>query len=208
MKVKYSYLLFLILIFPCINSCDNPTLPDDIDSEASFTEEIEIVEEVEIPVVRFEANDSASLGSGVWYIEEDSMQDPFETLEISIKKESGYNYGQYGVVFCYQDDYNYYLFTIDSMGGYKFERKINGYLYDIIPYATTENLSTGYDVNNMILIERNTADGFIIKINGTQTNSIVDYSYFLGQSGYFVYVASENHERFPEVPVVVVFEKL
>ena len=196
----------LLFFFSCDNN-PNPG-PGEAGSEAEFTEGTEIVDEVEVPVVSFQAKDAASLGSAFWHIETDSGQGPFQDLEISLKKESGYDYGQYGIIFCYQDDLNFYLLTIDVRGGFAFQKVIGGTPVNIIAYSESGDLTAGYDVFNAVKVQRSANGKFDIYFNGTLSASMVDCTYHSGTSGYFVYVASESKEVFPSAPVAVVFTEI
>lgn len=51
-------------------------------------------------VYNFYTNDLNDYGLKFTMLVEDSLQDPFSSIDISVQKKSGYIYGDYGLIFC------------------------------------------------------------------------------------------------------------
>ena len=206
MKSRNSFFIITGIIVLLFSSCGFD--PNAGRSEADFENSTDTISSVETDTVNFEANQSTSLGSGFWNIPDTTDQQPFLILEVSAKKESGYDLGQYGVIICYQDDSNYYLLTIDTEGNFQFDKMENDVLQNLVTNTFTGNLTTGYDVYNKIKIERDGSSKFTFTFNDLETTNITDTTFTGGSSGYFVYIGSEQNENFPSVPVVVSFTKM
>ena len=206
MKNSFPLLCSVVIALILLISCGYD--PNTIGREAEFDNEVDTVNDVQTDIVEFEANNSSSLETGFWNIPDTTDQQPFLSLELSMKKDSGYSLGQYGVIICYQDDQNYYLLTIDSEGNFQFDKIENDVIQNLVTNTFTANLTSGYDVYNKIKIERDGSSKFTFTFNDLETTNITDTTFTGGFSGYFVYVASEQNENFPSVSVVVSFTKM
>ena len=206
MKNRFSFISITIFSVIIFISCGFD--PNGIGSEAEFNNAVDTIDDVETDIVNFEANHSSSLETGFWNISDTTEQQPILSLELSVKKDSGYSLGKYGVIICYLDDQNYYLLTIDTEGNFQFDKMINDVMQTLVPNTFTSNLTTGYEVYNKIKIERDGSGEFTFTFNDIETTNITDTTFTGGFSGYYVYVGSALNENFPSIPVLVSFTKM
>ena len=199
--MQYSIALLMSIAF---FSCALPFFSPDVDESQTIDYDSQ-----DDGWVQFRTNANEYLNCSFTYLI--PIGDSSTTYEVSLKKMSGYAYGDFGIVYRASDADNCCIVAIDTMGKYSVKRKIESLLYDIIPWTVSENLISGYDTENKITVASLTDDPsyFTISINGVVEETIEDTSYHTsspGRNGFFVYVAGESNEAFPGVPVDVRFK--
>lgn len=156
--------------------------------------------------LKYFTNDPRDYQESYIYPLENSEETPFTSLEVKVKKNSGYAYADYGIAFCI-DNNSYLAFVIDTMGNYSVIKSVNRFATDVVPWTESPYLNKGYNVENTLKAVQITDGEFEIYINNTSVNTFTENSQKSGSSGYFVYIASENSEDFGSAPVEVLYEK-
>ena len=92
------------------------------------------------------------------------------TVTATVKKESGYLYSGYGIIFCYQDNNNFYRLLIDAAGQYSVYSRVGCNFSAIIPWTTTlpAHLNSGVGIENVISVIQQSPNNFSVNFNGTQ----------------------------------------
>lgn len=183
--------MFVILFF----SCGNPM----IGSSSGFSTDSSSNR------VTFYTNDPSDYGSAYVYEIPASIQDPFTSFQGTVKKNSGYQYSDFGIVVC-RDGNSYIGFVIDAAGNFKIFRSIYGVKTNFQNWTSSPFLNQGYGAENVLKIEQPTSGTFNAYINGNLVHTFSESSLLSGTSGYFVYVANENYENLNTDPVEVCFE--
>jgi YVTN family beta-propeller protein len=141
-----------------------------------------------------------------WY--EESYQPILGEIETKVKKVSGYEWGGFGIVFCLQDEYNFYLLLIDIKGWYTIYELNGGSWMEHVAWTESDMLNKGFGKINTLKIEHDDSSNlFTVSFNGTYVNSFYDSSFNGGYSGYFVEIRGEGEEHFPDTPVDVRFKQ-
>jgi len=158
--------------------------------------------------VQFSTNDTNDCG----YLFTHAIGSPFMpmfSVEIQVKKMSGYSHNSYGNVFCYQDQNNYYRVGITVNGHYIINKKVAGSTYYNIGgstwYATNPssswpssgNLITGFGNTNNIKVVNAGGGVFDIYFNGVLETSFTDSTFTGGYNGYSASVNTVSQESFP-----------
>lgn len=156
---------------------------------------------------KFFSNDPLDYGRAFTYLVDGSHQDSFVSAEIIVKKNSGYIYSDYGMVFCGSND-SWLALVMDTQQNYRVIKSVNGVVTQLIDWTYSDALIIGYSVLNILKVEQSSADNFDIYLNATLTDSFNEPVLVSGSSGYFVYVASENYEYLASEPVEVMYENL
>jgi hypothetical protein len=108
-------------------------LPAPIDAE--FAEEND-------GSIRFISSSSDDYQTAFWTILGAAYQNPFDSVTVSVQKLSGHDEGDFGIIFCYQDDDNFYLVSIDIEGNYAAKKRTNGSFSTLIDWTESDNLET------------------------------------------------------------------
>jgi PKD repeat protein len=159
--------------------------------------------------IQFYTNDSIYYNTYfyVWY--ENLYQPVMEVVETKVKKVSGFSWGGYGIIFCLQDKYNFYLLLIDTHGYYTVYEMNEGSWIEKIRWAYSSNLKQGFGkINSLKVAHNNNSSNFSISFNGLYTGSFYDSSFSGGYSGYFVEVWGNDEENFPDTPEDVRFRQV
>ncbi len=85
-------------------------------------------------------------------------------LRVTARVIDGPDDNQYGVVFRYQDQDNYYAFFISADGYYSLVKRENGALRDISTWGTSEAIATGEAANSIRIVAK--GDAFSFFVNG------------------------------------------
>lgn len=198
MKIKWWLInIFLILILLIINAgCTIPV-------KSIFWEE------GSDGFIQFRTNDSDYYDYNFYTWYEESYQQILDVVEIKVKKISGYEWGGFGIVFCLQDDYNFYLLLIDIKGWYTiYEANDSSWIQDVA-WTESDMLNKGFSKINTLKVEHDdSSDIFTISINGSYVNSFYDSSFDGGYSGFFVEIWGKDQEDFPDTPVDVRFKPI
>ena len=164
-------------------------------------------EEDENGYLQFCTNDPNYYNYYFYAWDTESFKDPMTVVVGEIKKISGYEYGGYGMLFCFQDENNFYLVLIDTMGYYTIWERNNGDWIEHIPWEYSSYLKKGYNIINKLNIEYNhDHNSFTISFNDVTQTTIYDSSFSGGCLGGFVEVYGEKEENFPDTPVDVRFK--
>ena len=165
----------------------------------------EIVDPVDnINWFKFYSNDPADYQRAFSYLIDGSHQDSFSSSEIIVKKNSGYKYSDYGMVFCASDG-SYLALVIDTQQCYKVFKSVNGNITQLIDWTNSDILLSGYGTQNTLKVEQSSNGNFDIYLNGSLVNSFIETELVSGSYGFFVYIASENYENLDESPVEVLY---
>lgn len=132
-----------------------------------------------------------------------TVEDSMTSTEGTVKKMSGYNQSGYGIVFCFQDENNYYRVLINVIGRYTIQRIVDGAGSIIKGWGESTNLNLGYGIENTIRIDRRAEGVFDLFFNGVLEHSFTDSSFSGGRPGSCVLVSTEHYEFFPDTPVDV-----
>jgi hypothetical protein len=159
---------------------------------------------------QFKTNDSQYYDWAFWYRIDDSFQSPMVTVESEVKKMSGCDYGGLGIIFCFQDHDNFYVFVINIIGEYAVFKRLNGSWSTIIDWPYSSHVITGHNtLNNLKVTHDDPSDTFTLYINGNPVDSFTDSSFSDGYSGYECYVADESwNENFPNTPADFRFRQI
>jgi len=190
--------ILLITLFSLAIACVIPT-PGDISSG--------FIETDDPAWFKFFSNDPLDYGRAFTYLVDGSSQDSFISAETIVKKNSGYIYSDYGMIFCAEND-SWLALVIDTQQNYRVIKSVNGVVTQLINWTYSGELAPGYSVLNILKVEQSSAENFDIYLNTALTDSFNEPGLVSGSSGYFVYVASENYENLDENPVEVLYADL
>jgi hypothetical protein len=155
--------------------------------------------------VQFSTNDTNDCG----YLFTHAIGSPFlplSSVEMQVKKMSGSSHNAYGIVFCYQDDNNFYSIGITVNGFYIILKKVAGTSYYNIggstwyptnpSWPTSSHLNTGFDTTNNIKVINNGNGNFDLYFNGVYETSYTDTTFTGGYNGYSSSIGTLSHESF------------
>ncbi len=197
-------LSFVTLIAALFSSCDMAFAPVEEEITIEF-------EETTDNYIRYSTNDTGKYTRDYIHVIEGTDQNQVTEITLELKKDSGYDSGDYGVVFGYEDSNNYYLLSIDTFGKYSVKKKVYGTLYTIRDwnYDTDTALVTGYNqLNTITILINNSLNSYEIYFNSNPNyeTSFSDSNFSGGSIGFFVYIGSMQAENFPAEPVDVSFK--
>ena len=152
--------------------------------------------------VQFLTNDAQYYDYIFWSTYTQTNESLMSTVTATVKKQSGSLYSGYGIVFCYQDNNNFYRLFIDAAGQYSIYSKVGGNYSAIIPWTTTPSahLNSGVGVENEISVIQQSPNNFSVNFNGTQETTFSDGNFSGGRAGFCAYVAKQSEENFPNTP--------
>lgn len=207
LKANRKYLFFLVFLLLFLFSCKNGSSP--INNE-NTTETTVNFEETTNEFIRYFTNDTDKYTRNYIHTIPDADQYPFVEMSVELKKDSGYALGDYGVVFGYEDENNYYLLSIDVEGNYSIKVMKFGILKTIQDWADDidTSLISGYSqLNKLRIVKESTSNTYEIYFNEDQVcqTSFMTDSIIEGSIGFFVYIGSIQVENFPSEPVDVSF---
>jgi len=145
--------------------------------------------------LQFYTNDYNNMDYLFYYFNQDPK--PFVSYKFKTKKVSGNDLAGYGILFCYQDDSNYYRLLISSSGQYAISKFINGEFYVISEWEDSKYLNIGFDTYNTVMILK-VGTMFFVKFNDMDELKFTDNSLSSGEIAFAVYVSDE--EDFPQIP--------
>ncbi len=157
--------------------------------------------------VQFSTNDTNDCG----YLFTHAIGSPFtpmSSVEIQVKKVTGSSNNSHGILFCYQDDNNFYRIGITVNGYYTITKKVSGILYynvggsswsttDPSSWPISSHLNTGFDITNNIKIINNGSGNFDVYFNDIYETSFTDTTFTGGYNGYYDNVGTVSQENFP-----------
>jgi hypothetical protein len=157
--------------------------------------------------VKFSTNDTNDCG----YLFTHAIGSPFlplSSVEMQVKKMSGSSNNSHGILFCYQDDNNFYRIGITVNGYYTITKKVSGILYYNVgggswsstnpsPWPSSSNLNTGFGNTNNIKVVNAGGGNFNLYFNSAVETSFTDSTFTGGYNGYYDNVGTVSQESFP-----------
>ncbi len=193
----YLLNVLLAIVFVC-TSCDTTIIPNSI--PGTFRENDAT------GIVHFVSSAERDHQGAFWEIKKNSFYSSYAKIRMGITKTSGYPLADIGIIFCYQNQKNFAMLTINLEGEYSIRKQVAGEYTVLREWQEDENLLTGYGVENVITIELINPGEYGISFNNVPVSGFSDSSFNSGGAiGYFVYVAGREHEVFPFEPVRVEF---
>jgi hypothetical protein len=158
---------------------------------------------------RFHADIPGYFNRGFIHFLYDSRQTPMAAVRSEVKKLSGFADVGYGIVYCLQNNGDYYRVLIKTDGTYSVTRKLGGVKTSLIDWTPGEYLLEGYDVVNEIQITYySPMKRFTVYFNEVAETSFVDVSFSGGYAGFYAVIGPEELERFPDEPVDIRFRQI
>jgi len=157
--------------------------------------------------VQFLTNDSQYYNYNFWNTYTQTNESQMTTVTATVKKQSGSLSSGYGILFCYQDNNNFYRLLITTGGYYSVYVKVGGTYSAIIPWTSTPSLhlNGGVGVENEISVTQQSLNDFSIYFNGTFETTFSNANFSGGRAGFSVSV-SPTTENFPYTPEDVRFK--
>ena len=133
---------------------------------------------------------------------------PGGTVTANIKRMTGAAGYGYGIMFCFQDSKNYYLFLVSENGGYTVYKMVAGTYTKILGWASaTTAFYQGYGIENTISVYQEAANTYDLSVNGKYINSFTDADLAnSGYAGFYVSIANSTYENFPTISEDVRFK--
>ncbi len=158
--------------------------------------------------VQFSTNDPQYYNYIFWNTYTQTYESLMSTVTATVEKQSGSLYAGYGIVFCYQDNNNFYRLLIDAAGQYSVYSKVGGTYSAIIPWTTTPSLhlNSGIGVENEISVIQQSPNNFSVNFNGTQETTFSDNNFSGGKAGFCASIYDQTHENFPYTPEDIRFK--
>ena len=156
---------------------------------------------------QFKTNNPGYTDTTFWYYTDSSYQDPMTTVETEVVKMSGSASGGMGIMFCFQDHDNFYVFVCDIDGYYAVYERWSGSWWEIIDWLYSADLNTGYNVLNTLKVSyEDSTDTFTLYANGNLVDTFTDSDFSGGSSGYECHISGT--EKFPVIPADFRFKQL
>jgi hypothetical protein len=158
--------------------------------------------------VQFFTDDPKWYGYGLWNYNGQTYQAQMSSVTAVVEKKSGASTDGYGIIFCYQDNSNFYRLLIDTRGHYTVISKVSGTATVLVPWTTAHSawLNSGVGVTNELTVAETSPGNFSISFNGTQEAQFSDNNFVGGKSGFYMSVAPSAYENFPAAPEDVRFK--
>jgi hypothetical protein len=158
---------------------------------------------------RFYADIPGYYNRGFYHFTRESREHPMVLVQSEVKKLSGFSDVGYGVIYCLQDDGDYYRLLIKIDGTYSVTRKSGSLKETLIDWTPSEHLAPGYGALNEIMIAYNPpVSRFTIFFNDAAETSYVDTRLSGGYSGFYAIIGPEELEDFPDEPVDIRFRQI
>jgi hypothetical protein len=158
--------------------------------------------------VQFLTNDAQYYKYLFWNTYTQTNESLMSTVTATVEKQSGCLYSGYGIIFCYQDNNNFYRLLIDAAGQYSVYSRVGGNYSAIIPWTTTPSahLNSGVGVANVISVTQQSPNNFSVNFNGTQETLFSDGTFTGGKAGFCMYIGDQTGENFPNTPEDIRFK--
>jgi hypothetical protein len=154
--------------------------------------------------VQFTTNDSRYYQYNFWSTF--TYEALMSTVTATVKKQSGSASSGYGIIFCYQDNSNFYRLMITVGGYYAVTKRVGGTTTPIIDWIPSGLLHPGFGVENGVSVVQTSPFNFTVYFNGTQATTFFDPNFSGGRAGFYAYVSDQTRENFPDVPVDIRFK--
>lgn len=192
--------LALAVLWLCFASCSDPY--------SASIENINFREDGE-GFRRFYADIPGNYNRGFYHFLNGSRQEPMMAVQCEIKKISGFGDVGFGIVFCMQDNGDYYRLLIKTDGTYSVTRKSGELKQTLIDWTASAHLVEGYAaLNEIMIMYEYTRQRFTIFFNEISETSFVDAFFSGGYSGFYAIIGPEEMERFPDEPVDIRFRQI
>jgi hypothetical protein len=200
MNIARSALLTLAALWLCVASCSDPYYVSV--ENVNFREDGEGFRQ-------FYANIPGYYNRGFYHFLYGSKTTPMMMLRSQVKRISGFDDVGYGIVFCMQDNGDYYRLLIKTDGTYSVTRKSGELKTPLIDWTASEYLEQGYGVLNEIGVMYNYVEQrFTVFFNEIAETSYVDDFFSGGYSGFYAIIGPEEMEQFPDEPVDIRFRQI
>ncbi|MHB9034800.1 MAG: hypothetical protein ACYC6L_17355 [Anaerolineae bacterium] len=103
-------------------------------------------------------------------------------VEVKAEKISGSDDGDFGLIYRFQDDSNFYVFKVVDKGSYSVSALIDNEWYEVLPWTESDYINHG-GVNTIAVVAY--GDEFSFFINGTLVDSVVDKTFTSGDIALF-----------------------
>ncbi|NJN67921.1 MAG: hypothetical protein HC884_15035 [Chloroflexaceae bacterium] len=139
----------------------------------------------------------------VWSLLEGTYEDV--TIQVEARMLEGFSPAASGIIFRYQDDENFYLFTVSNEGMYRLELVEDNRWIPLIPWTPSEAMtrrgpSTRPFASNVLRVDL-AHDQVTLFVNGRNLETMVDGTFLRGRAGVAV-------STFDERGAVVHFDNL
>ncbi|MHB9293422.1 hypothetical protein Holit_02544 [Hollandina sp. SP2] len=149
--------------------------------------------------------------AGLWHLYDNPNTDK-NVYVVEMRKTSGYYNEPFGMIFCAADmevNSQYYKININLNRHYNVVKTTileQGTTAEyLLHWTPSKNLKEGYDSTNIIKIVKE-GNNFTIFINGVKEADFKDQSCLTGDKiGLGVHFGKQGQEKFPTVPVNVIF---
>jgi hypothetical protein len=157
--------------------------------------------------IQFLTNDTNYCGDG-WFDWTSASYTPMNSVEMQVKKIAGDLDCGNGIIFCVQDDNNFYRIVVTATGYYLISKKVAGtYSFywgsgvwattEPYPWPTSSNLITGYGNINDIKVVNAGGGTFDVYFNSELETTFTDSTFTGGHNGYYAFVSTVSLEGFP-----------
>jgi hypothetical protein len=118
-------------------------------------------------------------------------------FSVRAKPAEGPDYSAYGVIFRYQDDNNFYLYTITGDGYFSLHKRVNGQFTPLISHQQAAAITKGKNTNLLYVIAK--GQQIWLFVNGQQLANVSDGTFAQGRIG--LLAAPGLHVRFDDVEI-------
>lgn len=141
-----------------------------------------------------------------WY--EEYFQPEMSQFEIQVKRLCGFGSSGYGMIFCVQDENNFYVLLVNAMGYFAVYELYDGAWIEKIQWQKAfYTLVEGYNVvNTLKIVYYSPSNRFEVEINGRHVWDFYDDSFSGGYFGCFVEIRGQGEDNFYNNPVDVRFK--
>ncbi|MBP7096796.1 MAG: hypothetical protein KBC36_12020 [Spirochaetia bacterium] len=146
----------------------------------------------------YRTNDPEELDRSAWRLDGYVQAEVGYTVEAKVRKVSGSPTTGYGIVFCAQDDDNFYRVLVNVNGRFNVYKRVAGTWSQISGWEDSPALNEGYGVDNTIKVAR---DGDVLRLyfNGTSVGIFNPAEFKGGQAGFYAGIGSRDSETFPQI---------
>lgn len=197
----FTVVFFVFSVILILSGCEVPSQPQN-----ETTSGFQAADSTDDGYNWFEfySNDPNDYQKAFMHSIEGSDQSVFSSSEILVKKESGYEYSDYGMIFCSTDN-SYLALVIDTQQNYRVFKSVDGIITQLIDWSYSDELTAGYDAVNKLKVVQSSNTNFDVFLNDQLVSSFNEINLLSGTTGYFAYVASENYENLSEDPVDIYY---
>ncbi len=204
---KYLLVLpaFLLLIAGCPLDSSIPNAPSVPPKEDPGNYSTILWEQDSNGDIQFSTNNPGHKGYAFWAWLTAANQTAFSKVEAEVTRKSGSINGAQGVVFCLQDESNFYAVLTTANSDYAVFVCDNGNLINRYGWKKSNDLNPGLNSKNTIRVLKGWKEGvFTIYFNNKeQAYSLTDGLFNSGYCGFLAGISTD--EQFPQTPADVRF---